>query len=453
MASACQTVAIVPHSPNCSSTRDRPGASANLSAARETLSRTLAQLPAISRACRLQSTGELLRAGSQLEHVFENGLGAFALRGLDGHALHVMTVTKGEHVQIGDHGSNHVIVPALLTRYGDENASASAATPPPPPIRVALRIQKARHSQCTEFWDTADVAVTLAGARAWPALMALGCCAYPKSIAGNASSSSSVAADASYLFVTVRPLRRPFSIRPGVSKELPRCASRALDDRRCALNLLQSSFVNMHALLESPLRVRFREHYQIDHHHHHEDEHATMATGAVQAVDVAASAGARSASATARGRELPILRDTLKLSQFCQDVHDGSLAVCDVGHTVWDPRVPVPRAPTSVELVREWVQGKAQPPRNGSARAPLEISWGLADALHFLLRTLRASPETSAVYDMVPELAMLAREVEDRHLTIEARCSGSVEQMSFACAAHWLNHVLPSKAREANAKA
>ena len=363
------------------------------------LSRTiLGQLSSHSRACRLSTSGRPFAAGSRGEYIFEHGLGTFSLRDLYGHPMSVHVAHRDGVARIGDHGLNHVIVPATLVRDAtiadltdgassrDAAAAASAESP------VALRIQKARHSRCDTFWEVPDVLITLGGAPAWPALLAAGCCEYATSMASD--SVTATAATRTYLFVTVRPLRRPVSIRPGFAVNISHCQSLALSDRLCALNLLRTSLSAFHELLEAPLRVRLREHYLTSY-----------------------------PNGTAAHR--------FKLGQLCQSTYDGALAVCDVGHVVWDPSLPSPRSQTATEWVREWVRA----PINSASR--LEIRVALADPLHFLLQTLGASRETRAAFDMVPELWALAQEVEAQHHRIEKGCAGA-EQMSFACAAQRL---------------
>ena len=326
------------------------------------LQRTLARLSEYSPMCNLRLSGTRFEAERQ-QHAFSHGLGNFSLWDIHGRPINVSV--PGSSARMGDHGSNHAVVPGVMGRY-----EANSSTP------VALRIRKKLGLRCHSFWSVADVALTLSGARAWPALLAAGCCPYP-----------SADMNSSFLLITVRPLRRAFSVRPGIAKQLTDCSASNLNDRACALRLMDATFASLHEMLEAPLRVRLREHHQ------------TVLSNNRQVVHF------------------------LKLGQFCQQLSDGALALCEVDQADWDPRVPN----TSTAL--SWIRG---PPWYTN-----QSGWMLVDTMHFLLHTLRWTRETSFVYGMVPELRAIALEVDARHRALEAGCEGVV-QLSFSCAQEWL---------------
>ena len=202
---------------------------------------------------------------------------------------------------------------------------------------VAVRIEKELRPHCRSFWSPDDVVITLAGAGAWPSLLAAGCCRYPVAAAGaseadaiqreragglanrsssSSSSNGSSSTGARYLYVTVRPLRRPFALGPGCARELTLCVRSGWDDRTCALHALRRTFTVLHELLEKPhLRVRLKEHFR----------------------DIDAT-----------GRE----QHRFAMAQWCQDPHDGALSVCDVEHAFYTPHAHL-APPTSVHWRRD----------------------------------------------------------------------------------------------------
>jgi hypothetical protein len=358
------------------------------STAKAALNDSLARVDLYSRMCTLEASGVPFTAGLPAsEYTFTHGLGNFTL--VDLHGRRISVRVHGDHARLGDHGANHVILPGTLTELEALEGAGGSGRSPTPPERVALRIRKTLSTRCHRFWSSADLAITLSGgARAWPSLRAAGCCAYTPPAAAATSSAS------------VRPLRRPFTIRPGLARAVESCGAaaaaaaaadgsvnppargRALeDDRACAISMLRATFASWRYLFEDPLRVQLREHYM-----------TLLGNGHVT--------------------------HSLKLGQFCQDPTDGTLCVCDVDNVHYDPG-RFPTAPTSYG----WAH---------SHQESYSHKWILEDAMHFLLRSLQKTPATSYVYVVVPELHLLAREVEARHKALEAHCSG-ILQLSFAC--------------------
>jgi hypothetical protein len=346
--------------------------------------------------------------------VFASGLGNFSMLDLNGRPVHITVQDTTAH--LGDHGMNHVVIPALMHTHAKTET-------------VALRIAKEPREQCHPFWqhdEDSDIAISLSGAPAWPTLHAVGCCPYLHSPGG----ASSGEAARMLLLVTVRPLRRPFSVKRGIATELPGCSRHSWGDRACALHVLRSSLRAMHELLEYPLRVQLYEHASYDPDSANQPTHL------------------------------------FNLAQFCQDPHDGVLSICDVDHALWVPRrafaaaplepgEPPPRRPADeVEAgtpprheafsTMRWVPWIVGASSKNRAHRPHNDT--LYDPLHILLSTLLDAPHSLKSYEpgcqpcrasdlaeLVPELVALALEVEARHLAIEAGCVDA-RQLDFACA-------------------
>ena len=361
-----------------------------------------------------------MREGKTSGVVFASGLGNFTMIDLKGRPVRI--TVPGTSAHVGDHGMNHVIIPASMYTH------AKVET-------VALRIHKDPQEKCHPFWmadHDSDIAVSLSGAHAWPELHAVGCCPYHSP--GTAPGGEAQAGREMVLWVTVRPLRRPFSVRRGIATELPACSRHGWDDRACALHVLRGSLRAMHELLEYPLRVQLHEHSAMDPDRANRPMHR------------------------------------FNLAQFCQDPHDGVLSICDVDHVLWVPdRAYHDRAILIAPSELESAPPARRPaddieagiaPRHEAFSTLRWVPWTegvgnladrphndtLYDPLHMLLSTLLNAPHSptslargcnpcsqSDLADLVPELVVLALEVEARHLAIEAGCVGA-RQLNFACA-------------------
>lgn len=375
--------------------------------AQDDIARASKNLAAGSRACQLQLTGRPFVAAHRADvsgqlpsavH-FAYGLGNFSMFDADGRR--VMVTTHHNASGMGDHGANNVIVRAWMERDGEGRG-----------FPVALRIMKNLHPRCTNFWSPADLFISLSRAAAWPTLEAAGCCPYPRAanqseaaVSGGGARDAAGATSEQYLYLTVRPLRRPFSVHRGIASELTLCAARGWTDHECALHLVRASLRSMHFLLEQPMRASLREHFLIS---------------------------------DPRGQ--PVHR--LAMGQWCQDTHDGGLCICDTEHVELEamtrPATTEPPSPSRGEGGRAadtptmrwapWTEGSLTAIKKGL----MPHNTSLVDALHSVLTTLLEHPPRE-LGELVPELLPLAQEVKARHLAIEAGCQGA-EQLTFACA-------------------
>lgn len=323
---------------------------------------------------------EGLRRGHGLTSIED--LGNFSLLDLGGGPLFVSTAPN----VTGHYGGNHITVAGKAT-FG--------AGPSRP---VAIRIIKALQDDptvsgkraCTKSSHTpgvADVALSLAHLRAWPSLIAAGCCPWPVR-------ASSGANGVGRLYLSVRPLLRPINIHPGLARTFTLCDAHGWSDRACALNFLHSSMASFGKLLETPPRVQLRP--------------AEFFLPRMKDLHGNASI------------------NRLFLNQYCQDPSDGTIMICDTDQVALEGHGPAYMAP-----------GPATIPPSAVGWANLKNTTFLVDPVHAMLQTLITTKTCRYVTTLVPELRVLAHEVEMRHMRLQARSPGAL-QLHFNSARTWL---------------
>ena len=109
---------------------------------------------------------------------------------------------------------------------------------------------------------------------------------------------------------------------------------------------------------------------------------------------------------------------------FNQDPEDGTILICDTDGAA------VPWFKHNLHLHN--ISSPATIPASAADWAESKHGSVLVDPVHIVLNTFATVPSCRHVMTLVPELLPLAREVEERHLRLEAGCPGAT-QLQFDC--------------------